>query len=436
MVTQFGIQYAVHVINDHFGNIVACCNLLEGLMEHGRLTIQQMLDRAKSKQKENVNEVTLESLQQTLLNLLSCHYVERCPAPEPLLSSDTEGEAPKKQSAKSKKSEEVKTIEQRVEYAAMPSESLRFALINPGAEQKDGNSSPKVRTGRKRKNVVLEPEEDFSLIEDESMILWRVNSEEFMRRLRHKVCIEKVKTNIDDGAAIVLSAMLEATRNEEKTLKQEYSVPLPVGTIYEEVIKNEAGQALTFDHVQASLGLLENASFLTEKDESYRINFKSLLESAQNDEVELTVLKRYGDIAYRMFRLLSNNGKLVETDKISDVTFVEKKDTPKFLYQLWKDDYLHMERVTVASVKNPFMLWKVDKRTLWGHVLDEMLHSALNMSKRLAFEVEQEKEILELHRDRRIGSLGDRYNRIIKVIMLLKSSQMKLDDAIMLFHDF
>ncbi|XVF09882.1 hypothetical protein REPUB_Repub07fG0135400 [Reevesia pubescens] len=95
--------------------------------------------------------------------------------------------------------------------------------------------------------------------------------------------------------------------------------------------------------------------------------------------VESIVLKRYGRDAYSMFRLLSKSGCLLETDKIADTTFVEK-DMPKILYKLWKDDYLHMELLNVPQVK--------------------------------------------------------RVNRVRKVRLLLESSQMKLDDAIMLFQDF
>lgn len=45
-------------------------------------------------------------------------------------------------------------------------------------------------------------------------------------------------------------------------------------------------------------------------------------------------------------------------------------------------------------------------------------------------------QLLNLPADKRTGPLQDRYNRIRKVRILLESSQMKLDDAILLFHDF
>ncbi|KAK6262333.1 hypothetical protein QUC31_008149 [Theobroma cacao] len=283
--------------------------------------------------------------------------------------------------------------------------------------------------GKKRKLDALESETEGEAT-DEQVVLWRANFEEFIRRLRHKAFIENVRACLDDGAVIVVSAMLEATRTAEKKVKTENSVPLSLNSIYEEVIKSEEGRNITFDRVRASLVQLSCPPFVKAVNESYSIDFKKIIELAQNDEVESIVLKRYGRDAYRMFRLLSSTARLLETDKIADTAFVEKKDTTKILYKLWKDDYLHMEKLQLTGARqSQFLLWKVNKNTLWEHVLDEMFHAALNLSLRVAHELEQEKELLNLPQDKRV-------NRLRKVRLLLESSQMKLDDAIMLFHDF
>ncbi|GMY07162.1 DNA-directed RNA polymerase III subunit rpc-3 isoform X2 [Fagus crenata] len=70
-----------------------------------------------------------------------------------------------------------------------------------------------------------------------------------------------------------------------------------------------------------------------------------------------------------------------------------KKDAPKILYKLWKDEYLHMEKFVVTGARqSQFLSWKVNKPSLWEHVLDEMLHAALNLSQRVAYEWEKEIE--------------------------------------------
>lgn len=49
-----------------------------------------------------------------------------------------------------------------------------------------------------------------------------------------------------------------------------------------------------------------------------------------------------------------------------------------------------------GSRQSQFLLWKVTKDTLWGHVLNEMYHSALNLSLRVAYELEQEQEVCSI----------------------------------------
>ncbi|KAF5732363.1 DNA-directed RNA polymerase III subunit RPC3-like isoform X1 [Tripterygium wilfordii] len=378
-----------------------CEELLEGLLQHGRLSVQQMLDRAKDTKKQE---------------------------------SPPEDATAKKKGAKSAKgkTEEPKSLEQRVLAAAVPMEAKRFstALIT---ESDVGGRAPGMTIGEKRKpdaleNVTWKPD----ALEN---VTWRANYEECIRRLRHKACIENVASQLDNDAAVVLKAMIDASRSEENKIKAENSGPLSMSSIYEEVIKSESGRNMTLDRVRTHLIQLGTPPFVRAVDESYIIDFNCIIEQAQKEEVESIVLKRYGNDAYSMFRLLlANNGGLLETKKISDATFVEKENAQKILYKLWKGDYLHMEKLEFKLAN--LLLWKVNKRTLWEHVLDEMFHAALNLSRRLAYELEQEKEVLSLPADRRAGPLKDRYERIRRVRLLLESAQMKLDDGIMLFHHF
>ncbi|XP_022851946.1 uncharacterized protein LOC111373625 [Olea europaea var. sylvestris] len=194
---------------------------------------------------------------------------------------------------------------------------------------------------------------------------------------------------------------------------------------------------MDLERVRASLIQLGCQIPTTGMDETYSIDLKNIIEQAQNEEVESVVLKRYGREAYRIFRLLSKFGRPLETDKISDTTFVEKKDTLKILYKLWKDGYLHMEKVSVNGPKQTlFLLWEINKESLWVLVLDEMYHASLNLRLRITYELDQEKEILQLPKEKLVGELEKRYKRLGKVRIILESSLMNLDGALLLFHDF
>jgi DNA-directed RNA polymerase III subunit RPC3 len=84
----------------------------------------------------------------------------------------------------------------------------------------------------------------------------------------------------------------------------------------------------------------------------------------------------------------------------------------------------------------PFLLWKVNKLIVTTQMLDEMYHASLNLSLRLAHELEAEKELLLLPLDKLEGPLKERLKKVKAKRLLLSSTMFKLDDAIMLFHDF
>ncbi|PSS32385.1 DNA-directed RNA polymerase III subunit like [Actinidia chinensis var. chinensis] len=422
------------IVSEELGK--ECEEILEGLLQHGRLSLNQILDRHKETSNQSGGNCTAQdALQKNFSRLLCVRYVERCPAHEPFIAPpNEEGAAVKKRGAKSAKvTEELQTIEQRALAAAAPMEALRF-LFETYTETDDHELESEenlsnMEVGQKRKHV----DSEAGTNKRKKEVLWRANFEQFVRRLRHKACIENARTRLDDGAAIVLSAILEASRSSETKVKVESSIPLSMNTIFEEVMKSEDGRIMTLEHVRTALAQLAAISI----DETYSVDLKSIIELAQNEEVESIVLKRYGREAYRMFRLLSKAGHLLETDKISDTTFVEKKETAKILFKLWKDDYLHMEKIVAsAGRQSQFLLWKVNKHSLWGHVLDEMYHAALNLRIRNAHEQEQEKEILQIPREKLVGDLEKRSKRLRKVRIVLESSLMRLDEAIMIFHDF
>ncbi|KAJ8437229.1 hypothetical protein Cgig2_012498 [Carnegiea gigantea] len=388
--------------------------LLEGLLQHGRLTVAQSLDRALACSNEGKllwmhayhivpseasgvrTSAKKDFYQESFIKLVNSRCVERCPTPEPLIARN-EDEAPaKKGGGRSKVFIKELTLEERALAAATPMDAERFSIITgPGA------------------------------------------------------CIEYVKAEYDTTTAMILSSMLEGTRCTENT------VSMSLESIFEEVIKTAEGRTMNLERVRFSL---EQLHFCSESDDVYTVNLGDIIKKAQLEEVilcwkrillcivlnrllqqvESIVLKRYGKEAFRIFRSLSN-GRPLDTDKISDQTFVDKKDTPSILYKLWKDNFVQMEKISVGGGgprPTDIFLWRVKKDNLWRHVLDELYHAALNLCLRISYEVDQEREIVNLAKDKLGGDAMKRRDRIVKVKSLLESSLMKLDDAILLFHDF
>lgn len=403
-----------------------CEKVLEGLLRDGRLTLKQMIDRAsQGASQENDSAVVADAVRENLCKLLMARYVERCPAAEVTIVE--EEIITKKRGAKSDQNFKApETTIQRVIEAAVPGDAIRFSLTADTGCNSDEETKPA----------------DINVAENnekEQLILWRVNFEEFLRYLRDKLLIENVRARMDDGAATVVRAMLEATRNVDKRVKIENSVPLELDQLFTEVIKTENGLQMTMDRVKAylvQLGCSSQISF------AYTIDLKHIIHLARNEEVESIVLKRYGRDAYRMFRHLSKEKQFCPTDKIAESTLVEKKEAPKLLNRLLKDNYLHMEKLNVSVVgsnkQTQLLMWRVNQPLLWEYVLDEMYHAALNLSLRMAFEQEKDEEILNVPKDKITASepLQKKYKRLQNVCLLLGSSLLKLDDALMLFHDF
>ncbi|KAL0652033.1 hypothetical protein Bca4012_094724 [Brassica carinata] len=152
--------------------------------------------------------------------------------------------------------------------------------------------------------------------------------------------------------------------------------------------------------------------------------------------MESVVMKRYGKETFRMFRYLSQEDHFVETEKVANASLTEKKDTPQILMKMWKDSYLHMQKLAVTGVYVPFQLWKVDKVIVWRKMLDEMYHASLNLSLRLTHELDSERESLLLPEGKLEGALKKRRKKIDAKTTLLSNARLDLDDAIMLFHDF
>ncbi|KAL9151974.1 hypothetical protein ABFS82_11G087300 [Erythranthe guttata] len=399
-----------------------CLVIFQGLVQHGRLSVNDMIAGYADIEgsSENVGR-------ESFTKLVNARFVEHCPAPDPHLEPHVVDEKGKK-----------KKTDQRVLAEAAPMESMRFFLeMDDHSEEKGNETTTSVKSGQK---VGMRKQDEGELDADKKKeVLWRVNVEEFLRRLRHKACIAHVKSKINEEAAIVLSAMLELSKQSESGLKAEKSEYLSINAIYDEVIKKEGGLGMDFERVRSLLDQLGCETLSSGMDESYCIDIKEIIELSQNEEVESLVMRRYGPEAYRIYRLLSKAGRLMETEKISDCTFVEKKATIAILYKLWKDDFLQMEHVKTSTAKqSDFRLWTINKEQLQKQVLNEMYHAALNLKLRIAHEKDQAKEVIlrKLPKDKLVGESNTKYVRWANVTRILESCLMDLDDAIMLFHHF
>ncbi|KAJ7246343.1 hypothetical protein O6H91_Y428400 [Diphasiastrum complanatum] len=446
--------------------------LVEGLLEHGRLTLEQLIQRCAAQAGKTEAEVET-TLKETFASLVRAHYIERCPAPEPLLTLKSQDEQPKKKVSRTASRSRAailakivaETEEHRILSAAAPMEAERFrvpaSLAGFSTSSRDVESADIIddSAGKKRKRDALEMDSNTMNAVDEKEVLWRVNYEECIRRLRHKLCIAQVRSRLDVGAGTIIAAMLEATRSLETKSKQKVSAPLFMDGITQAVRNTPEGRTMTMERIRGALQQMtsESLGFISRAGEGgsfFVVNLQRIIELAQRSEVEGIVLQRYGRESCRIFRLLSMKGHL-EQKQISDRALVPLKETWELLFKLLKEEFVELQEISKAPDHAPsktFYLWRVNLQGVLLHVLDDMYHAAANLGQRLAHELDQEQEILgllkQLHQSKSSGADGkathvtltqaqhEQVKRIRRVATVLENSILKLDDAIMLFHDF
>ncbi|KAJ6846186.1 DNA-directed RNA polymerase III subunit RPC3 isoform X2 [Iris pallida] len=189
------------IVNADLGE--QCEYLLEGLLQHGRLTFDQLAVR-----------VTLK---------------------HPGGSS---------------------SVEQQVTIAAAVSHAERFCEIpdmgtNTMPNVKVTDHSPGVSVGDKRKRKAIEVDNDGRATIAESEFLWRANFEKFVCCLKKKACVEHIKSRSGPNAGIVLEAMIES--NHEQKAKDNNSVMSSMDDILEGVKVKPGGSSMTLENVRKIL---------------------------------------------------------------------------------------------------------------------------------------------------------------------------------------
>ncbi|XP_062206504.1 uncharacterized protein LOC133908477 isoform X2 [Phragmites australis] len=347
--------------------------LLEGLLQNGRLTFDQLVERTISKVAEGNLLPAREEIRKNFNKLVYAHYVERCPKSEPFFDPLVDEQPTSSRKRASKTVEKVLSLEQKVVCNAALSDAERFSEI-PYFMEGSSNANNNVVAGGKRKHEALEADEEHSIVA-ENEVLWRANFEKFIFCLKKKFCAERKKAKLKLGTHSIWEAFFEAnvTDNHNK------SVTSPIHGILERLGQKEGGTSMTLDQVTKVLKDLECIS-TSENPEEFTFDLSKFVETCRNDEIESLVKKKYGQEAYIIFRLLIKQGCPVETDEITDATILDKQIAHGTLYRLWKDEYIDSERVLSAAGtgNTPFFVWRV-KNTVREQFIDHLYHAALNL---------------------------------------------------------
>lgn len=419
------------IVNADLGE--QCEYLLEGLLQHGRLTFDQLAVRVTLKHPGAIRN----DIRKNFNRLIHANYVERCPFSEPSIKPE---DVPSSGKKRSKTDVGSSSVEQQVTIAAAVSHAERFCEIpdmgtNTIPDVKVTDHSPGVPVGDKRKRKAIEVDNDGQGTIAESEFPWRANFEKFVYCLKKKACVEHIKSRSGPNAGIVLEAMIET--NHEQKAKDNNSVMSSMDDILEGVKVKPGGSSMTLENVRRIL-VEELGCRLSdeEKEALHTINLKTIIETCQNDEVEALVVKRYGDEARRIFTLLAKKS-IYENDQIHNAALLEKTKTEGILYKFWKDDYLDLKRAISSEdgrQKHNF-LWKMNKSVISEHILNDMYHAAINLSQRATHMFEEDPEFFAPYQNLPEAQRKLKIAQQRRWIALL-SSLLKIDNGLMLFLDF
>ncbi|KAL6845411.1 hypothetical protein ACP4OV_024906 [Aristida adscensionis] len=405
-------------------------DLLEGLLLNGRLTFDQLVERTMSKVPEGSIPPSREEIRMNFNKLVYSHYVERCPKPEPFFDPLVDEQSTSTRKRAHKESvENVLSLEQKVVNTAALSNGERFSEIpytmDGVLDAKDSIHDDVA--GRKRKHEALEEDDELSTIA-ENEVLWRANFEKFVFCLKKKFCAERKKPTLKLGTHPIWEAFFEANAIE----KDNKSVTSPINGIFERLGQKEGVTSMTLDQIKRILADLK--CFPSgDNTEEFTFDLSEMVETCRTEEIQSLVKKKYGQEAFLIFRLLAKEGRLVETDTITDTTILDKQVVHEILYKLWKDEYIDAEKVVSAtgSGNAQFFVWKV-KNTYQEHFIDNLYHAALNLRQMVNCMAELILEVRPHHECR--GVKDETVLRSRKNMLILALNRH--DESLMLFHDY
>ncbi|VAH63282.1 unnamed protein product [Triticum turgidum subsp. durum] len=195
--------------------------LIEGLLQNGRLTFDQLVGRTISKVPEGTIRPAREEIRMNFNKLVYARYVERCPKAEPYFNPQEDEQSTAARRRVPKTAEEVLSLKQKVVNTATLSDPERFSEIPYGMEDasKTNDCPHNAVAGAKRKHGAFEVDEELNSTIAENEVLWRVNFEKFIFCLKKKILetIQEVLRRGDESELLLggdepeLQAKIEPT---------------------------------------------------------------------------------------------------------------------------------------------------------------------------------------------------------------------------------
>jgi len=295
--------------------------------------------------------------------------------------------------------------------------------------------------------------------------MWRVNTEEFNRRFRHRVCADMVADKIDADAGGVLTVMLAASRPYESTLREDRSSAVSADEATEvaarlSVRAATAGEGSGGSPVSSAASVptilstiahdaLELISYIGDGPggAQYVVNMGRIVQLVQLKQVESVIRDRFGGPGLRVFRLLLLKGQL-EQKQVADFSMLTPKDTRELLYRMLRAGFLSLQDIPRTADRAPsrtLYTWRANPAEAGAQLCGELYAGAGRVWSRIRHEMAREKELLDLIEESRVkGEMNftltpaqrTAAQRLKRSVDLLEASLLQLDEMIAIFNEY
>jgi len=227
--------------------------------------------------------------------------------------------------------------------------------------------------------------------EDMSQILWRINYDQFSRKMRHDAIIEYTQNKLNKTAALVIRKMIDLTSLYEREKNDTISSPVKFSVLLSKVLEEEDISENNFDRLLESLvqsNIINQMS--SQNGGTFVINLGSLSEELKRQYAESIIEHRFGMVGSRIFRLLLQK-KQLEEKQVTHYSMISSAEARTLLYKMFRGGVVQLQEVPKSSDHHPtrtFYLWNVNITKTFEKLVDDMYKTIRNLRIRLVQERE------------------------------------------------
>ncbi|XP_033124022.1 DNA-directed RNA polymerase III subunit RPC3-like [Anneissia japonica] len=230
-------------------------------------------------------------------------------------------------------------------------------------------------------------------------IYWCVNFDRFHQYMRDQEIVAAIRKRIDDNAASIVQTMLRIS--EVTTVCQaDVTNPMSTSTILEALPKEPAiDQSILNQYLKI---LLEDqtefiSKFSTSGGGMYVVNIHKAVRALCVATLESTVLERFGQKSYRIFKLLLLK-KYLEQKQIEEFALIPAKEAKEMLYNLFAEQLVTVQEIPRTPDHAPsrtFFLFNVNVEQVCRNILERSYKSLVNLILRRNHETQINKRVIE-----------------------------------------